>query len=367
MEGAVRIPYVIIGLAAVAIVSSVALIRCTTGAPFVDSVPGGWWVLGGLIGVGGILLAGSAGWLGRRDFAQDRLGKYQLEEKIGEGGMGAVYRATHLYLRRQTAVKLLPPDKVNERTRARFEREVQRTAMLQHPNTISIYDYGRSRAGVFYYAMEYVSGLSLRELVEAQGAQPAARVIHFLQQVCASLAEAHEAGLVHRDVKPSNIMVCRWGGVWDFVKVVDFGLVKVQDTPTDVQLTKSRVLLGTPEYLAPEAILAPHEVDHRADLYGVGAVGYFLLSGSPMFGSDKTKEILAMHLGQRPADPLPDATDEVEVELQNLVLSCLAKTPDLRPADARVMQRRLDELARIVPWSQEEAAARWEGRLGGSE
>lgn len=322
-------------------------------------------MLGGLLGFGGVFLAVSAGWLGRRDFARDRLGKYQLEEKIGEGGMGAVYRATHLYLRRPTAVKLLPPEKVNERTRARFEREVQRTAMLQHPNTISIYDYGRSRTGVFYYAMEYVPGLSLRELVERDGAQPVARVIHLLQQVCASLAEAHEAGLVHRDIKPSNIMLCRWGGVWDFVKVVDFGLVKVQDTPADVQLTRSRVLLGTPEYLAPEAILAPQDVDHRADLYGVGAVGYFLLVGNPVFGGTKTKEILARHLSERPQKPLPGATDEVDIELQDILMSCLAKTPDLRPANARVVEGQLAALSRIVGWSQEQAEACWPSPSGG--
>jgi serine/threonine protein kinase len=360
-----RFSYAIIGLTIVAVVAVVALVRCTTGAPLVASIPGGWWGFGLVLAVGGLLLAASAGWLGHHSFASDRLGKYQLEERIGVGGMGEVYRATHRYLRRPTAVKLLPPEKVNDRTRARFEREVQRTALLQHPNTISIYDHGRSRTGVFYYAMELVPGLSLTQLVGESGPLPIARVIHILRQVCGSLAEAHDAGLVHRDIKPSNIMVARWGGVWDFVKVVDFGLVKVQDTPADVQLTKSRVLLGTPEYLAPEAILTPQEVDHRADLYGVGAVGSYLLTGRPVFGGDKTKEVLAQHLGQRPPRPLPDATDEVGQELQDLILACLAKTPDLRPASASIMEQRLEGLSRLAPWSQEDAEAWWRARPGG--
>jgi serine/threonine protein kinase len=354
----------IIALVVLVVAVSMAFLRCATGALFVESVPGGWWGLGGILAVMGLILAASAGWLGHRDFTRDRLGKYQLLEKIGEGGMGTVYRAQHRYLRRPTAIKLLPPEKVTDRTLARFEREVQRTALLQHPNTISIYDYGRSRAGVFYYAMEYVPGLSLADVVEESGALPVARVIHVLRQVVASLAEAHDAGLVHRDIKPANIMLCRWGGIWDFIKVVDFGLVKAPDGEEAEPLTKSRVLLGTPEYLAPEAILSPRDVDHRADLYGVGAVGHFLLSGQPVFGADKTREVLARHMGERPAKPLPDATGTVETELQELLLACLAKAPDLRPADAGAIETRLAALAQLAPWSQEEARSWWERRSG---
>lgn len=360
-----RFSHAVIGLTTVAVVATAALVRCTTGAPLVASIPGGWWGFALVLAIAGLLLAGSAGWLGRHSFAADRLGKYQLEKRIGVGGMGEVYRATHRYLRRPTAVKLLPPEKVNDRTRARFEREVQRTAMLQHPNTISIYDYGRSSTGVFYYAMELVPGLSLTQLVGEAGPLPTSRVIHVLRQVCGSLAEAHDAGLVHRDIKPSNIMVARWGGIWDFVKVLDFGLVKVQDTPADVQLTKSRVLLGTPEYLAPEAILSPQEVDHRADLYGVGAVGHYLLTGRPVFGADRTKEVLALHLGQQPPRPIPHAEGEIDVELQDLILACLAKTPDLRPASARIMEQRFEALARVAPWSQGDAEKWWRARPGG--
>ncbi len=352
----------LLALVLVSVMTAVALVRCTTGGPFIAVLPGGWWGFSVILTVGGFLLAWAAGWLGRRQFAADRLGKYDLETLVGEGGMGQVYRATHRYLRRPTAVKLLPPDKVNDRTRARFEREVQQTAQLQHPNTIAIYDYGRTHAGVFYYAMEYVPGLTLAQVVEADGAQPIGRIIHILRQVCGSLAEAHDHGLVHRDMKPGNIMLCRWGGLWDFVKVLDFGLVKVQDTPADVQLTRSRVLLGTPEYLAPEAILSPSEVDHRADLYGVGAVGYFLLSGRPVFVGQKTSEILVQHLERQPDRPMAVADDPVAAEFQELILACLAKDRDERPASARLLEQRLAGLAKMVPWSQEEAQSWWEAR-----
>ena len=349
-------------LVIVSVTKTVALVRCATGGPIIAAIPGGWWGFALLLTIGGFILASAAGWLGRRQFASDRLGKYDLETMIGEGGMGQVYRATHRYLRRPTAVKLLPPDKVNDRTRARFEREVRQTATLQHPNTITIYDYGLTDSGVFYYAMEYVPGVTLTQVVESDGAQPPGRIIHVLRQVCGSLAEAHDHGLVHRDVKPGNVMLTRWGGVWDFVKVLDFGLVKVQDTPTDLQLTRSRVLLGTPEYLAPEAILDPAEVDHRADLYGVGAVGYYLLAGRPVFGGQKTKEILAQHIEQQPDRPLVADDDPAVAELQDIILACLAKDRDERPASARLLEARLAGLAEILPWSQSEAAAWWEDR-----
>jgi serine/threonine-protein kinase len=234
-----------------------------------------------------------------------KLGQYTLEEKLGEGGMGVVYRASHAMLRRPTAVKLLLPDRAGKDALTRFEREVQRTAMLTHPNTVTVFDYGRTTSGVFYYAMELLEGASLDEIVEVDGAQPEERVIHLLEQVAASLAEAHDAGLIHRDVKPGNILVVDRGGISDLVKVVDFGLVKVvggtanSGATAEPALTVADAITGTPLYIAPETLLDPNAVDARVDLYAVGAVGYWLLTGSHVFGGSSIVEVCAHHLLSR--------------------------------------------------------------------
>jgi serine/threonine protein kinase len=209
-----------------------------------------------------------------------RLGQYTLEEKLGEGGMGVVYRARHALLRRPTAVKLLKGERLGEASLRRFEREVLLTASLSHPNTVSVYDFGRTPDGVFYYAMEYLEGLSLEQLVAEEGAQPPGRVVHVLRQVLGALAEAHGVGLVHRDVKPDNVILCERGGLSDVAKVVDFGLVKDLDAAD--ALSHEGMLVGTPLYLAPEAIRSP-DTDPRADLYSLGAVAYFLLTGKHVF------------------------------------------------------------------------------------
>jgi len=203
-----------------------------------------------------------------------RLGQYTLERKIGAGGMGIVYRASHAMLRRPTAIKLLPPDRAGEASIARFEREVQMTAQLSHPNTVAIYDYGRTPEGVFYYAMEYLDGINLEDLVRTYGAQPAGRVLAILDQVCGALAEAHERGLVHRDIKPANIILTERGGEPDVAKVVDFGLVKpiVTDDPR-LTMSMPGVMTGTPLYLSPESLTSPESGDPRSDLYALGAVG----------------------------------------------------------------------------------------------
>ncbi len=216
----------------------------------------------------------------RREVREARqLGQYLLEEKLGEGGMGVVYRARHAMLRRPTAVKLLPADKSSESTIARFEREVRLTARLAHPNTVTVYDYGRTPEGVFYYAMELLEGANLREVVDVEGPLPPARVLHVLEQVAASLVEAHGIGLIHRDIKPANILLCEIAGAPDVAKVVDFGLVKEVERGGDASLTTAGTLTGTPLYMAPEAITAPETLDARSDLYALGAVGYFLLVG----------------------------------------------------------------------------------------
>ena len=196
-------------------------------------------------------------------FGLQKLGQYTLGEKIGEGGMGVVYKASHAMLRRPTAIKLLRPEKAGEESVLRFEREVQLTSRLSHPNTIAIYDYGRTPDGVFYYAMEYLTGITLTELIKGDGPQAEERVIHLLAQICGSLAEAHEAGLVHRDIKPGNIMLCVRGGMYDVVKVLDFGLVREVDRSEDTEVTNVTSITGTALYIAPEVITVGSTIDAR--------------------------------------------------------------------------------------------------------
>ena len=204
-----------------------------------------------------------------------RLGQYTLKEKLGEGGMGVVYRAEHEMLRRPTAIKLLPPGKAGEDSLKRFEREVQMTARLTSPHTVSIFDFGRTPDGLFYYVMEYLDGIDLEDLVKQNGPVAPGRAVRILRQVCAALAEAHGIGLIHRDIKPANILLCERGGFPDIAKVLDFGLVREISAASDPRLTAENVLHGTPQYLAPEAIRNEDSIDARSDLYALGAVGLF--------------------------------------------------------------------------------------------
>jgi hypothetical protein len=290
-----------------------------------------------------------------------QVGQYTLEEKLGEGGMGVVYRAHHARLKRPTAVKLLPPDKVGAQTVERFEREVQITAGLTHPNTVAVFDYGRTLDGVFYYAMEYLEGVSLEKLVAEDGPQPPGRVVRVMRQVAGALAEAHASGLVHRDIKPANVILCERGGVPDVAKVVDFGLVKDLALPGAAVLKQSDVIVGTPLYIAPEALVAPERVGPRADLYGLGAVGFFLLAGSPVFTGRNTVEVLGHHLHTRPARPSERLGRPLPGALEDLVLLCLEKDPDRRPASARVVLEALDA-AGVEPWTEADARAWWTRR-----
>jgi len=290
-----------------------------------------------------------------------QLGQYRLDSKIGEGGMGTVYRASHAMLRRPTAIKILPPEKAGEEAIQRFEREVQLTAQLSHPSTVVVFDYGRTPQGLFYYAMEYLEGLNLEQLVRADGPQPAGRVIHVLRQVAGALAEAHGVGLIHRDVKPANIILSQRGGVPDVAKVVDFGLVKPVDgtagAAPDLGLTGAHMLVGTPLYVSPESVSgAP--LDGRSDLYALGAVGYFLLTGTPVFYASSVMEVLSHHL-RTPPDPMSTRTGgDVPAALEQVIMRCLAKRPEDRYPSARALELALERCAADVPWSAD-AALRW--------
>jgi eukaryotic-like serine/threonine-protein kinase len=264
-----------------------------------------------------------------------KLGQYTLEEKIGEGGMGRVYRATHAMLRRPAAIKLLSKERVSERDLANFEREVQLTSRLAHPNTISIFDYGRTSQGVFYYVMEYLDGLDLDRLVKAEGPLAPARAIHILAQVCGALAEAHALGLIHRDIKPANIVLTARIDEPDVVKVLDFGLVKTLEQ--DDGDSRAGAITGTPMYLAPEAIVAPETVDGRADIYALGAVAYFLLAGRNVFEAETVVGTLGMHVVAQPVTPSSHLSKSLPADLETIVLCCLAKERSERPESAAAL------------------------------
>jgi hypothetical protein len=287
-----------------------------------------------------------------------QLGRYRIERRLGRGGMGTVYLASHALLRRPTAVKVLRGESASRENVARFQREVQVSSSLTHPNTIEIYDFGNTPDGTFYYAMEYVNGVTLGACVEADGPQPEARVVHVLKQACASIAEAHAAGLIHRDLKPSNIMLCERGGLLDFVKVLDFGLVKHQ--AKDVALTDVTSLTGTPLYLPPEVVHSPDSLDVRADLYQLGAIGYYLVVGRHVFRGDTAFDVLAQHVGSAPEPPSVALGRPVSPDLETLILRCLEKDPGARHANAGELLAALESCRVEGSWGQPEAREWWE-------
>lgn len=288
-----------------------------------------------------------------------KLGQYSLEQKLGEGGMGVVYRGQHAMLQRPTAVKFLHAESTNEHSLARFEREVRLTSRLNHPNTIVIYDYGRTDEGIFYYAMEYLEGINLEDLVRRFGPQPDNRVIFILKQVCSSLADAHRFGLIHRDIKPANIMLTERGGLYDFVKLLDFGLVKAIDSEKEAKLTKAGSFTGTPLYLAPEAVRNPDSVDTRSDLYAVGAVGYYLLTGKPVFEGQSVLDIVQKHALSAPEPPSQRVQVPINVELESLIMQCLEKKQDDRPATAEALVAALSEIHISPSWTRKDARNWW--------
>jgi len=291
-----------------------------------------------------------------------QLGQYALDEKIGAGGFGTVYRGHHALMRRPVAVKVLDAAMANNNSIARFEREVQLTCQLTHPNTIALYDYGRTPEGLFYYAMEYLEGLSLDELVKKYGRLPEGRVIHLLRQVCASLAEAHGQELIHRDIKPHNIFLTRRGDIPDFVKVLDFGLVKARDFEGQIELTGANATLGSPLYMSPEAVEHPAAVDARSDLYSLGAVAYYLITGETVFFGATVGEVLMQQVKAEPEKPSARMREPISPDFEELLLRCLAKKPTDRPASARELEAALGCCVAAGQWGRDEAEDWWRKR-----
>jgi hypothetical protein len=291
-----------------------------------------------------------------------QLGQYKLEEKIGAGGMGVVYRARHALMRRETAVKLLLPDRADPAAIERFEREVRLTCQLTHPNTIQVYDYGHTPDGIFYYAMEYLRGLNLHDLTVRFGCLPEGRVIHILIQVCDSLTEAHNLGLIHRDIKPGNIFVCPRGGIPDCVKVLDFGLVREYRARKGEQskLTNKDTIEGTPWFMPPEAFKGSTNIDPRSDLYSVGALGYYLLTGGQyVFAGESLQEINQRQLAEKPVPPSARTNNAISPELDQIILSCLEIDPDQRPQSAGELREWLLACPRAGDWKLKDRMAWW--------
>jgi eukaryotic-like serine/threonine-protein kinase len=291
--------------------------------------------------------------------AARRVGQYVLVQEIGRGANGMVYRARHALLRRPVAIKLLSPELTNEATAASFEREVQMTSQLTHPNTVAVFDYGHTPEGVFYYAMEYLSGIDLDQLPRQFGPQPEGRVIHILRQVCGSLAEAHRIGLIHRDIKPANIVLTRRGGLSDVVKVLDFGLVKGRPAGTADGPAERGAVVGTPHFIAPEAVEQPESVDVRSDLYSVGAVGYWLLSGKTLFDVETVAELLKAQVEATPPSPSQRLGQPLAADLEQVILRCLSKSPQERPPSAEALEEALESCAAANTWTRQAAEDWW--------
>lgn len=304
--------------------------------------------------------------LGREVAKARELGSYRLEEKLGEGGMGEVWRARHRMLARPAAIKLIRHQHTGnlENVRQRFEREAQVIASLRSPHTVDLFDFGVAQDGTFYYAMELLEGMDTDKLVRQYGPALPERVIYLLQQVCHSLAEAESCGLVHRDIKPANIYLCRYGIEHDFVKVLDFGLVKSLDGSTPEgedrpPLTQDHVIQGTPAFMAPEQAFGGAPLDVRTDIYAIGCVSYWLLTGKVPFSADTPMGFLFHHARTPPTPPSEKSEVPIPAALDRLVLSCLAKNPADRPQSAKELSQRLVEIESATPWNEERAREWW--------
>jgi serine/threonine-protein kinase len=323
----------------------------------------------GLIGLGIATVASRTVYRAGRQVAAARaVGGYELLEPIGHGGQGEVWKGRHLLLTRAAAVKLILPESLKgsrealDTAVARFTREAQVTSDLRSPHAVQLYDFGTTAENSLYYVMELLEGMNLQHFVYQFGAIEPRRAVHWLQQACHALGEAHARGLIHRDVKPSNLFVCRYGRDVDFIKVLDFGLAKPAAQQPDASLTSAGVFLGTPEYMAPEQIFGL-PIGPATDLYALGCVAYWLLAGVTTFESEVPGEIMRMH-AQSPAPPLSSrAPQPIPARLEALVMRCLAKEPADRPQDADSLSAALRESIDGAPWSDADARAWWEANL----
>lgn len=317
-----------------------------------------------LLLLAGLLLAFTTARVGRAELKAKKetkiarkLGQYQLEEKLGVGGMGTVYKGQHALLMRPVAIKVLDSQGSDTQSLIRFQREVELTSQLHNPHTIVIYDFGQTKNGDFYYVMEYLDGMDLGMLVRQYGSLSAARVISILIQICGSLIEAHGKGLIHRDIKPANIMLCECGGIYDFAKLLDFGLVK-ESNAENANITHEGSLTGTPMYMSPEAIRNAKTVDPRSDIYSVGAVGYYLVTGKPLFDVTGTVDAILNQFNEEPDRPGERAGKSISRDFEDLLMRCLSKDPDDRPESAAELARMLEGCQDAGVWDQR-AAKRW--------
>ncbi len=298
-----------------------------------------------------------------------QLGSYQLIERLGSGGMGEVWRAEHALLARPAAIKLMRPevlggsslDRLSE-LQARFEREAQATSRLQSPHTIQLYDFGIADDGAFYYVMELLDGFDLEQLIDQFGPVPVERAVHLLQGVCHSLSEAHAEGLIHRDIKPANVYVCRYGREVDFIKVLDFGLVKSQgDLHHDLtDLTVAFSVAGTPAFMSPEQVAADQPLDGRSDIYAIGCLAYWLVTGQFVFSGRTVMDTILQHRQAEPVPPSERTELQIPHGFDRLILDCLAKRPDERPATIDDVAKRLEGIDTGATWSPERAARWWD-------
>ncbi|WP_437226286.1 protein kinase domain-containing protein [Planctomicrobium sp. SH661] len=288
-----------------------------------------------------------------------QFGNYVLEEKLKESSMGAIFRARHIRLRRPAAVKILRAERTNRESIAQFEQEVQLTSRLRHPNTVSIFDYGHTPDDLFYYAMELVEGLTLADLVKFSGRVPDGRVLSILQQTCGSLAEAHELNLVHRDIKPENIMISQRSNRPDHVTVLDFGLVTTVNPESGSLTDSTRGVIGTPLYMSPEAAQGRENICPRSDLYSIAAVGYYLLTGTPLFTGRTVLDVLHQHMRSTPLTPTERCDAGVCPELEKLLMKCLQKNPEDRLPSALALSEALSRCVPMTPWTPEDAREWW--------
>ncbi len=333
------------------------------------------WVAGILLGVAAAFASGALlqiGQLRKRVDEAMELGQYRLGRRLGEGGMGIVYQAEHRMLARPAAIKLIRPNAKNGADGSQhrllmkqFEREAKATAALHSAHTIKVYDFGHTDRGEFYYVMELLNGLDLETLVEHEGPIEPSRVTHILRQACHSLAEAHSAGLVHRDIKPANIYLCHHGLEYDFVKILDFGLVRSQNYDGGTTALGLGAFAGTPAFCAPETAARAADVDARSDIYSLGCVAYWLLTGRTVFDGKTPIAMMVAHVDQAPRAPSALSELDIPEDLESIVMWCLQKRPDDRPRDAPELERRLAACSQTSAWTQHSARRWWESHHPG--